>query len=336
MAEGAGRDSNRVMSHATRARKRYRVLRESGYVLLLFGGSLWLIVHSPIAKTATFADSVGTLVAAVTLCLILLACAAILVSLFWREERRQYARQTITAMGFSALVFGMSFWLVTNSSIEKPVFGADWGGVVLTAATLALFVFSTLIALVALVGWPNLDKFIMRKIHEVVDPTLNTIQRELRGRSSCTAGYALGELSLGKGKESIRVERRELLEAAVDSCFTGFRELEGAGDGPRLMALNNWLYYSTLLKDPLPLLTDSEALEYARELEKVGRRVRATRLQLTYCRVVARRIGDHEERMRAKTLLHSITKQLSPYESIEAQDCLKLLEINDPKLTYRG
>lgn len=320
----------------------YDVVKKLLVLVFLYSASQWLIVNSPFEKPVSVTESAGTVFAATTLALMIFSCGSIVFWIFLRGEKRRYVRESELAIGGVTLVFALSLWLVTtSSSIKRPVFGPDSGGIVLTAASLALFIFSTLIAVAALVGWPNFEKYVKLKVQEAVgvpftdiqksiDTTLKEVRNELRGRSLSTAGVQLGELSLGK--DSLQVERRDLFDSAVESCRRGFRELENAAPGPRLMALNNWLYYSTFQKRPLTELTEEQALKYARELEKVGRENKATHLQLTYGRVVARRISSLEERASAKYLLNDLIPELSASARKEAQDCIRLLSFDDPRV----
>lgn len=334
----------RIVEKAGRAGERGVTIASKIMALaVLFLVLCWLIINSPIAKPVSFADMTGTLLATSTLMIILCSGASVVYWVLFRKRRgRRYLKQSLVAIAGVSLIFFLSLWLVTATSVQRPIFGVEFGGLLLGAASLALFVFSTLIAIAALVGWPNFAKYIkssvqeaisapLDSIHKSIDTTLKEIRDELRGRSLSYAGLQLGELSLGK--DSLQVEREELFNSAVESCRRGFRELEHAATGPRLMALNNWLYYSTFQKKPLIELTENKALEYARELEEAGRANKAVHLQLTYGRVIARCISSLEERAKAKNLLNDLMPQLSASERREAQDCIRLLNFNDPRMT---
>lgn len=239
------------------------------------------------------------------------------------------------ALGLAATMslFCSSLWFISHSTLEglKPATLDTSAGVLLTAASLALFVFSSLIAIAAIISWPGLKQHINLSVRESTDPKLKEIQSELRGRTYSNTGFALGELSLGK--DTFQVERPALLDSAVESCWLGFLQLEEASDNPRLMALNNWLYFMTFQSGPPQKLGRRAVLEYANELEMIGRKHDAPRLQLTYCRAVACYETDPSERDRAKALLRNLAGKPSPYELREAQFCGLLFE--DPQLPYK-
>ncbi len=184
--------------------RRHRFL-EIVAIAFLVAGMLWIIV-STLPKSNSLSDSMGMLLAASALGVVILTVATILHKTFVLGKKRRYVKKYAYAVGGVGLIFGLSLWLVNMySSNQGSVFGSgsDAGGILLGAASLALFVFSTLIAMAGLIGWPRLKKYIKERVEKALEP----VRIELRGRSFSNAGYALGEISLGRDTfSSVRLE----------------------------------------------------------------------------------------------------------------------------------
>lgn len=315
-----------------------------GGFALLIGASLWLVVHSPIPERASVTRSSGvilsgaviTLFVAITI-VVVLALAGKLRPESFRTDRARTLYKASRAVALVTTLFCASLWLIGHTSLTPPALDASWAGTLLAAASLALFIFAILIALAAAIGWPELKRYVLRQVEKKIDP----LRKELRGRSLSNTGYSLGELSLSKG--TFQVERRELLDLAVDSCRLGYLQLEQASDGPRLMALNNWLYYMTFQEGPPQ---DPDILTHAQELYRVGVKNQAVRLQLTYCRVIARYPPSavNEEWVRARAIVQLMCKKSPPYQTLsryevkEANFCRLIFDdpAYQPKEVYEG
>lgn len=225
-------------------------------------------------------------------------------------------------LGATTYLFSASFWFITHSTLEglEAATLDTSAGVLLTAASLALFVFSSLIAMAGLVGWPRLKKYVKERVAKAIEP----VKVELRGRSFSNAGYALGEISLGR--DTFLVERRALLDSAVESCHLGFRALENATVGPRAMALNNWIYYMTFQERRAQ---DPDALNYARELDKLGRKENRHHLRLTYCRAVACYSENLEERSKAIRTVSKMIDKTPPFEKLGEYEVKEAESVRD-------
>jgi len=243
----------------------------------------------------------------------------------------------ILAIGFIALLFSASYYFLVRASqtptssedtkpspaITQPVRVKDSEGILLAAASLALLVFTAFAAVVGIFGWKEVQEYIRTRVLAEVRGDLEEYKNQLRGRSASILGHIQGELSLEK--PSFKVLHPDLLEQAVDNCREGFRFLKESKGGPRLMALNNYLYYLAILGRRIP---GDQFLRLAEELLAVGQEYKVSRLQLTYCRFVATYSSDGNQKAIAAMIVEDLIlgKVIDKHEHEEARHCLRLLK----------
>ncbi|HEV7671193.1 MAG TPA: hypothetical protein VGS22_21970 [Thermoanaerobaculia bacterium] len=235
-------------------------------------------------------------------------------------------------VGLVAILFSGSLALIVNSPLSKPAPISDSSSILLSAASLALFIFSSLVGIAAIFGWQQLQRDIDVKVREYgmnyqleSQKKFADIENELRGRSASLIGFMLGELSIDYSGARMRVVREDLLRDSVHYCQEGFRRLKDSNDpGPRLLSINNYLYYYSLAN---PKSGNPSILRYVDELLAVGQENDKIHLQLTYCRIVALFSKDSKQRREAKEVVNDLieNKNLDRRQTKEAEGCLDLL-----------
>jgi hypothetical protein len=318
----------------------------------VFAGASRLMVRLPIEGSITLPSSAGILAGAATLSIFLVVSFSFLASIYrqqkgeeltteinWKEANLELEKKVVkryltrllimAAIGGTAVLFAFSFWLIAEKQIYTTVFSKDWGGTLLTAASLALFILSSLIAVFGIFGWQNLREHIDNRVKQVSEGRFLELHKETQGRFYSVMGYNMTELSMEEG--SFEPKDMNRIAVAVAHCRRGYEYLKDSSPGPRLMALNNYVYYLCLRRDPSngPWL-----IKQAVELLEAGQRFQVARLVLTYCQVIARYSRAPASRRLAFNLLRQINTDFSmeKHEEKEALYCESLLR--DPELPY--
>jgi hypothetical protein len=219
------------------------------------------------------------------------------------------------------LIWSTSIYLVRQSDVSGIERNQDLGNLLFGASSIALFIFSILIAILALVGWQSIMSAVRDVAKETATSMNKPLENELRGRVFSGLGYMLGEMSLRPG--SLEPIDKEKLEDAIQLCQQGYDSLKKTGiNGPQeILGLNNLVYYGSLSEDR----SRSEFwLDSARRLMKLGQEHDVVNLQLTACRAILQYSAKIYERRHACTLLEQLAgkAQSSVREKREAQFCL--------------
>ncbi|MFL6262642.1 MAG: hypothetical protein ACJ76Y_23330 [Thermoanaerobaculia bacterium] len=210
------------------------------------------------------------------------------------------------------LLVGFSAFCIANY-VEIPKTGnfGDLATVLFGAASLALFIISIFLALLAFFGWKSLQEHIYASAEKAANSRIEPLEKELRGRLFYTLGFAIGELSIEHTPE--KVKSRERLAEAILNCQRGYSLLEGTGTPAEYAALNNLVYYSCLAGDTT---RGGFILEKARLLLEAGVKHNSQDLMLTYVRAVIE-FGDRlSEIIEARNIAQGI---LNNPRSIEQQ-----------------
>jgi len=142
---------------------------------------------------------------------------------------------------------------------------------------------------------------LMRTIDERTEQTV----KEFRARATTIMGFMIGTLHSDSLKEVQEPEDRDYLAEAVYLCQKGYDDLKEVKGEGKYMALNNLVYFSTLLG-----LADNPEilLEQAREIKHyVAQAKHAPPYTLTFCRAVARYGTDLNELKEALFLADQIS-----------------------------
>ena len=175
-----------------------------------------------------------------------------------------------------------------------PPSSSDLATIFFGASSLALIIFSLLLAAAAIIEWQSLKADVknvtdaaekslerVRNLEEKVRGRLNSLEQEIRGRVDSVMGLMFGTLHSDPLKLEQQEEKKDYIAEAVYFCQNGYNKLKDLEGYGKYMALNNLVFFSCLL--------GREAkrdlyLEQARELRDVGRKFDAAAYLLTYCR----------------------------------------------------
>lgn len=242
-----------------------------------------------------------------------------------RRPLRSLSKQATAILLASSFVFlcWAGGWFFINNSPETPLpslAAGDQADLLFGAASLALFIFSIVIAILAVFGWQTIEGKIEERVERQLNSRLDRLEREMRGRVWSALGFMIGELSTKTG--SLIPVDRDRLAQAIELCQAGYKELYGLGGAAEFMGLNNLVHYLCVEGDGS---RRDFVLESARILKKRGQERERHWLQLTYCRAVLTFSEDASERTAAKALLEALVKsgKLKEYEKKEAKSYIK-------------
>ncbi len=238
----------------------------------------------------------------------------------------------LAGLGAVTLLFSCALYFIVNSPIPKLATATDSSALLLSAASLALFVFSSFVAIAGIFGWQQLQRTIEAKVSERFllsqlgnDKKLDALENELRGRTASLTGFMLGELSFDYSSDGIKIGRPDLLEASVIYCRDGFSRLRySETPDARMFALNNYLFYHSLtnMRPLSPAMIDA-----AEDLRTTGLEKNLPYLQLTYCRTIAIYSPSQAKKREAGKIVRGLISRnvLDSRQVKEAEACLKLL-----------
>jgi len=157
----------------------------------------------------------------------------------------------------------------------------DRSAILFGTSTVALVLISLVIGGVAFFGWQTIKDSIRRDVELSTKRRLRRVELELRGRSAALLGYTIGETSVDA--DYLHATNPERLREAKTLCQQGYDRLRKVGGPGELMALNNLLMYSSILRENS---RRGYLLEHARRLRAAGQELDRPHLLLTYCRIV--------------------------------------------------
>lgn len=199
------------------------------------------------------------------------------------------------------LIWFLSFTLVGRSDLDSHS-SSNLSALLFGAASVALFVFSILFAVLAIFSWHAI---------QAVNSKLDLMATEMRGRLHSILGYVVGEMSLESDFLTIKDEDR--MAEAVRLCQQGYDLLKKVGGPAEYMGLNNLVYYSCVSKAPHKDQQQHQnqhkadfLVSKARLLKEAGQEHNAPSLQLTACRAILL-FGDEKEKMRARETLEALS-----------------------------
>lgn len=191
--------------------------------------------------------------------------------------------------------------------------GVDLGDLATTlfgAASVALFVFSILIALLAVFGWKTLQSIIDEQVEKETSKRVRSLEFEIRGRVLSIQGHVIGEMSLPSDtlfpKDTYNKDR--LLEA-LDLCEQGYEYLKEVGGGASLLGLNNLVFYSCACGCEHKR---SSLLKQANILKLAGQERNSADLLITSCRAILQYRGSEEEQTEAREILRALLNGAIP------------------------
>lgn len=168
---------------------------------------------------------------------------------------------------------------------------ADLATILFGAASLALFVLSIGIGVLAIFGWKSLQDAIRGQVKEDV----NKLESEMRGRTLSTIGYLAGEMSLKFTESEVEIVDKERFAECIENCYKGYEFLSRVGGPGKYMALNNLLYYGIIAVE-VPGARGGWLLQEALDLLKESEERNHINLSLTACGAILRFSGDEKQR----------------------------------------
>jgi hypothetical protein len=212
---------------------------------------------------------------------------------------------TVVVLWAAAALFIV--WALSIGLPAQPPPGmGEIATVLFGASSVALIIFSLLFGAFAISGWQSLKTDVKKELEAKTERRIVNLEKELRGRIMTLTGFMLATLHSDPAKLKQSAKDKDYLAEAVLLCKKGYgllKDLDGLG---KYMALNNEIYYSCLLEEPL---LHDYAMERARELNQIGTDYQSPTYVLTYCRVVlqyGKLEEDAEELKRARTAAQSI------------------------------
>lgn len=251
-----------------------------------------------------------------------------------REETKKRAKLILwTIIG---LVWAFSCFIFVHACkmtvVEGPV---DIGNVVTVlfgASSIALFIFSLFVALLAIIGWQSIRDHISKSVTDEIKKATQSLENELRGRVATVLGYAIGEMSLNADFD---IDNKGRLEQAVSQCREGYKYLQNA-DGPvKFLGLNNFIFYFCVLHGQTDKADEVRMLKEARLLRDAGEEHNSAMLKLTAARVFLEYGATAEEKEQALATLGMIAGPASRASEREKTEALCYLKKYD-KRTKRG
>jgi hypothetical protein len=246
------------------------------------------------------------------------------------EEIGKFARcvRLTLAISFIIMIWIISFYFMIAGFADMPrVHSSDLSAVISGTGTIALSIFSILIAVAAIYGINSLDRKVREVARVLTKEQIARTEKELRGRSFAILGYLIGENSV-KPDLSGSTDKERLKEAIYYSD-RGYNILKETNLPAEYMALNNLLGYSCALQaeekqNPRRLLKEAKRLLDAAEdhADSPG----ATNLLLTYARTIYIFCDDKSEISKARELLSTIDEtHLNSKERADAERVRDLL-----------
>jgi hypothetical protein len=219
-----------------------------------------------------------------------------------------------------------SVWVISHAGIPPKDKVADLATILFGAASVALFLFSILVAVGAVIGWQVLQGGIEGRVERITEEKLRLLHAEMSGRIFSGQGFMIGELSWNRS--AFKPTDLDRLAHGIELCRMGYTTLKKVGGGVETMGLNNLVFYLCLQGDEADR---GFLLENARKLRRIGHEQNLAYLLLTYCSVVARYGSTPEEvREAVEVASHLANSPIPEYQRKEAKLYLDLFEQRRP------
>jgi hypothetical protein len=216
-----------------------------------------------------------------------------------RPERSIFVRMLAALIGV-VLFFWIAAALITYYSDVYSYEVVDVAAILFGASSLALVVFSSFMAILAIVGWQAAKDMIRERVDAATEAKLEDLKNEIRGRTLTSLGYLVGEMSLEAN--TLKVQDPVRLHEATELCQEGYNFLKKVPGGAGFMALNNLLYYLGLFGDES---RRGFLIDQARQLKAAAEEHNAKNLLLTACGVIVR-YGEPTEIEEAKKIISAV------------------------------
>lgn len=200
----------------------------------------------------------------------------------------------------------ISVLAVTSTELPTQDLG-DLASLLFGAASVAMFLLSFFIGVLAIFGWQSLREAIKERVDAAVTKELERVSREIRARHLTGLGFMIGELS--HELNSLEPTNKERIEYSVELCRTAYDELAKLNGKDLLLAQNNLVFYSSIRNKK------SDAgfiLDLARDLRRKSTPLGRTDFLLSYCRAVICYSTDSQEKEEVRAILEEFEKSSIP------------------------
>ena len=241
-------------------------------------------------------------------------------SIFTRITDWVHLPRTVNSLRVCFWASGIIFLWIGSAAFlsivlsKKPDRGAiptlgDLATIFFGASSLALIIFSLLLAVAAIIEWQSLKTDIRKQIEsaEAAEKRVGRLEKDLRGRSLTIMGLMMGTLHSDPLAEKQDPRKKDYLAEAIYYCQKGYSALKDLEGNGKYMALNNILHYSCLLG------VESRSdilLAQAKEIRDVGEKYEDSQYiapyLMTYCRVALTYETNPEEIRKARAKADSL------------------------------
>jgi hypothetical protein len=166
---------------------------------------------------------------------------------------------------------------------------SDLATIFFGASSVALIIFSVLLAGAAIIEWQSVKETIKQateaanRAADAASGRIGNLEKEIRGRVDSLMGLMLATVHSDPLALKQKEEKKDYIAEAVYYCQQGYDRLEDVEGYGKYMALNNLLFYSCLLGKEAKR---EVFLEQSLRLRNVGHKFKAAAYLLTYCRVL--------------------------------------------------
>lgn len=252
------------------------------------------------------------------------------------------------ASGIIFLWFGSAYFLGAVLS-RKPAAGAvspsmsDLATIFFGASSLALIIFSLLLAIAAIIEWQSLKADIRKEIdsadvaraefkkaRDENESRVKGLEKEIQGRVFTVMGVTLGTLHSDSLALVQKEEHRGYIAEALLYCRKGYEILKDLDGDGKYMALNNVVYYSCLIE----VESNRELLlDQARQVKSIGLKYEnsphTVPYFLTFCRAILVYGSKLDEVSGAYTTAEDLLKR--PLTSLQRKEATMLAASLDSK-----
>lgn len=225
-----------------------------------------------------------------------------------KSEKKKASRLLVSSV-IVALWAGSFFVVVAALKLGGPGGRSladlgDLATVLFGASSLALIIFSLLVAGVAISGWQSLKSDVRKEVEAATHQRIDTLEKEFRGRVFSIFGFMIGALHSNPNQLD-QGENKDYLSEAVDHCRRAYNILKEIEGPAKFTALNNLVYYSCLSGEET---SRDYLLEQAQVLKRLGQEKNYPDALLTYSRVMLQYSSDIAALQDARSIANALLR----------------------------
>jgi hypothetical protein len=238
-----------------------------------------------------------------------------------RSSKGRLYFEYLSVLSINALIWSITFYFARASGLPdlRGVSGSLMD-LLFGSASLALFMISIFIGVVAVIGLPYIVSEVRKSAQDEVKEIVQPVRDEMRGRVFSAIGYLRGESSIDH--ERFEVTNKNGLAEAITLCEQSYELLQKVEGPAEFTVLNNLLYYYCVYSHNEIDRYRSRSnflLDSARRLLQAAIQNKSLNLQLTACRAILQFGRDREEKLRARDLLIDIKMSKESSEELKKE-----------------